>query len=110
MRESLDQQFDADAARKLKFAVRASARQQHDAKERLMRRAAGQTILPSRETVAERATLRAYAVSLSQQTRRLLNFLLLDSTMYERARRLPPFYQYYNVHGRYEFTSVHMSA
>src|SRR4051812_29130432 len=110
MRESLDQQFDADAARKLKFAAQISSRQQHDAKERLMRRAAAQTILPPRALAAERTTLRAYAASLGQQTRRFVNFLLLDSTMYERARRLPPFYQYYNVHGRYEFTSVHMSA
>jgi hypothetical protein len=110
MQEFLDQQFDADAARRLKHGVRVSAQQQHSAKERLLRRAAAQVVLPPLEVVEQRATLRDHATAFGQHALRVLNWLLLDSKIYERARRPPPFYQYYNVHGRYQFTIIHMSA
>lgn len=110
MQEFLDQQFDAEAGRRLKYGVRVSAQQQHSAKERLLRRAATQAVLPPLEIVEERATLRGHVTAFSQRTLRVLNWLLLDSRMYERARRPPRHYEFYNVHGRYQFTIIHMSA
>ena len=59
MLELPEQQFDADIARTLKFSTLVTPLQQQNARERLLRCAAEQTILPPLETVAQRATLRA---------------------------------------------------
>ena len=108
MQEFRDHEFDAEVARKLKFAV--GPRQQQNARERLLRRASAQVILPALERAEEPATLRSMAAHVGQRTLRFLHFLVLDTRIYERARRPPLYYQYYNAHGRYAFTIIHMSA
>lgn len=110
MQESLDHEFDAEVARKLKFAVTPRQQQQQHAREQLLRRASAQTILPPQESAALQVSWRVCAAQFGQRTLRFLHFLVLDTRIYERARRPPLYYQYYNVHGRYAFTIIHMSA
>ena len=113
MPELPDQPIDADIARTLKFDTRVTPVQREDARARLLRSAAAQTILPPVPISApevERVTLRDHAQLLREQGMRLLRFLLVDSTCYERARRPPTFFQYYNMHGRGAFTLIHVSA
>lgn len=110
MRESPDQQLDAAVVRSLKFRTLVTASQQQAARERLLRRAAAQTMLPPLQLVEPRPTLRDHASVIGRCTKRLLDWLITDSSAYERARRPPPFYQFYNAHGRYAFTIIHVSA
>nr|AUN37618.1 hypothetical protein [uncultured bacterium] len=113
MPELPDQPIDADIARTLKFNTRVTPAQREDARARLLRCAAEQTILPPAPVsaaVVERATLRDHADTFRQQGMRFLRFLLVDSTCYERARRPPTFFQYYNAHGRGAFTIIQVSA
>lgn len=101
---------EASISRTLKFETLVTPKQYASARQRLLLSAAAQTILPPLETDAELATLRDRASIFGQHTRRLLNFLLVDSSAYERARRPPRLYCHYNAHGRYAFTIIHMSA
>lgn len=113
MPESPELRFDATDAsitRTLKFETLVTPRQHAAARDRLMRSAAVQTMLPPLETDPEYATLRDRASLLGQHTLRILNFLLVDSSAYERARRPPLLYRHYNAHGRYAFSIIHMSA
>lgn len=111
MRESPDQHFDATVTRTLKFETLLPPSQQDAARARLLSRAAAQTMLPPLEAAAgERVTLRAHALVVRQRTRRLWNFLFVDAHVYERARRLPRFYQHYNVYGRRAYTVISLSA
>jgi hypothetical protein len=113
MPELPDQQIEADIARTLKFNTLVTPIQREDARARLLRCAAEQTILPPAPVSASavaRAALRDHADSLRQQGMHLLRFLLVDSTCYERARRPPTFFQYYNAHGRGAFTIIQVSA
>jgi hypothetical protein len=113
MPESTELRFaptDATITRTLRFATLVAPRQHESAREALMLRAATQSMLPPLQADEESATLRDRASVIGQQTLRLLNILLVDSSVYERARRPPRFHKYYNVHGRYAFTIIHMSA
>jgi hypothetical protein len=109
MRELPEQRFDAAITRTLKFDTLLPTIQQQSAKERLLRRAVVQTVLPPL-AIERPATLRDHASVIGQRTLRLLNLLIMDSSAYERARRPPLFYQFYNAHGRYAFTIINMSA
>jgi hypothetical protein len=111
MRELPDQHLEADIARTLKFEAHVTLVQHDNARARLLKSAAAQTVLPpvmSAETAPN--ALRVHAQSFAQQIMRLMRFLLVDSTCYERARRPPSFSQYCNVHGRGAFTIIHVSA
>jgi len=114
MLESPNEQFDADIARNLRFSTMVTPLQQQNAKARLLLCAAEQRVLPPLESVVQRATSRAalrdHIHTIGQHMLRLLNLLLLDSSIYERARKPPRLYQYYNAHGRYVFTIIRMSA
>ena len=111
MPELLDQHIDADIARTLKFSPSVTPAQRENARARLLRSAAQQTVLPPVQPVeAARVPLREHAHSFGQQLIRLWRFLLVDSTCYERARRPPTFFQYCNVHGRGAFSIIQVSA
>lgn len=111
MQELPEQQFDAQIARTLKFKTIVTTTQQQSARERLLERAAEQTMLPPLTIEAvEPITLREHADTFCQRTLRVFHFLFTDSSMYERARRPPRFYEFYNPHGRYAFTIIHLSA
>ncbi len=110
MQELRDKQLDADIARSLRFDTLAPPVRQQLAREQLLRRAAEQTMLVPLPTPAARAGLRDHALTLRQGTLRLLNLLIVDSRIYERARRSPCLYQHYNAHGRYAFAVIHMLA
>lgn len=110
MPESPDQHFGATITRTLRFGTLVTPRQQENAKERLLCCAASRAPLPALQSAGERATLRDHASVVTQCAIRLLNFVFVDSSAYERARRPPRFYQYYNAHGRYAFTAIPMSA
>ncbi|MBI1255972.1 MAG: hypothetical protein GC204_00735 [Chloroflexi bacterium] len=111
MPELLDQQFEADIARTLKFDALVTPLHQEDARARLLRSAAEQIVLPPAEAVVpERAALREHAHSFRQWIISLYRFWLVDFTCYERARRPLKFSQYYNTHGRGAFTIIHVSA
>lgn len=123
MQESPDPSFNAAVSRGLKFQTLVTPSQQQNARERLLARAAEQTMLPPVEAtemftplqqeiypVAQRS-LRDHATLVGQHTLRFLQLLITDSSMYERARSpLPRFYQYYNAHERYAYTIIRMSA
>ena len=108
MPELTDQQLDADIARSLRFSTLVTPLQQYNAKERLLRKAAEQTVLEP--LAAERFTLRDHAHSFRERTRRLVNFLILDSVAYERVSRPLSYYRYYGGYGRYAFTLIRISA
>jgi len=113
MPELPDQHLEADITRTLKFNTLVTPNQRENARARLLRTAAEQSILPPVKAVEPAPVsipLRDHAQMLRQQIARLWNFLLVDSTCYERARRPPSFFQYYNVHGRGAFTIIHVSA
>jgi hypothetical protein len=123
MQESPDPSFDAALMRGMKFRTLVTPSQQQDARERLLALAAEQTMLPPLDatevslpvqeevyTVSQR-TLRDHAYTVGQHTLRILQLLITDSSMYERARLPSPlFYEYYNPHGRYAYTIIRMSA
>ena len=112
MQELPDQHLNAEIARALKFRPVVTPLQKQNARDRLLMRAAEQTMLPPLMVVeTERIPLRERAQSLGYRTLRILHFLLLDSSMYERARcPSPRLYEFYNAHGRYAYTIIHMSA
>ncbi len=97
MPELTDQQFDADAARQLKFNTMVTASQQAKARERLLCRAAHQIMLEPEMPVP--AQSRAHV--LGQRTLRVLNFLIMDSKAFERAHRPWRTCKYENVRRRY---------
>ncbi len=109
---SADQHLDADLRRALKFSAQVTPQQHQAARERLLRRAAVEQM--PLEVVAppqlSYAALREHAETLRQYAVGFMNFLFVDTGAYERARRLPAHYRHYNVHGRYAFTVIHMSA
>lgn len=110
MQELRDKQFDADVVRGLRFDTVASPHRQRYVKEQLLLRAAEQAILPPLEETESRAGLRSCAYTIGQRTLRFLNLLLVDTSMYERARLPPRHYLYYNAHGRHAYTIIRMSA
>ncbi len=112
MRESPDPHLDAEIARVLKFKPTVTPLQKQNARERLLARAAEQTMLPPLSVEAPLpVTLLERACTLGQSTLRVLHFILLDSSMYERARcPSPRLYEFYNAHGRYTYSIIHMSA
>ena len=109
MPEYSDQQFDADVSRGLKFSTLVTPSQQQTAKERLMRRAAEQVILPPLETIEDHPTLRAHAQTLRLHTLRVFNFLVLDSRAYERVHRPFGVYEYCTTSGRYALAVIRHS-
>lgn len=112
MPELLDQQLEADIARTLKYNTLVTPLQREDARARLLRSAAVQTVLPPVVVAAapERVSLRQHAHSFGRLMMRIYRFMMVDFTCYERARRPPDFFQYYNVHGRGAFTIISVSA
>jgi hypothetical protein len=111
MPESRDQHLTADVRRALKYNAHVTPAQQQAAKERLLRRAAAQ--MPLEPVAPQRySMLRAHAQTLRQHASTVINFLFVESSAYERARRLPFYYhhRHYNVHGRYAFAIIRMSA
>ncbi len=110
MQELREELFDADVARSMRFDSLVTPMQKHAAREQLLLRAAEQAMLSSLALPESRSPLRDHAYTLGQHTLRFLNLLLIDSSIYERARRPPRLYQYYNAHGRYAFSIIHMSA
>ncbi|MEP7292321.1 MAG: hypothetical protein ABI835_11085 [Chloroflexota bacterium] len=111
MQELPDQQFDAQIARILKFKPVVTPVQRQTARALLLQRAADQAMLPPLTIAeAEPITFRDHAYTFGQRSLRVFHFLFTDSSMYERARRPPRFYEFHNAHGRYTFTVLHMSA
>jgi len=112
MPELPDQLLDADIARTLKFNAHVTPLQREDARTRLLRSAAAQTVLPPVVVAAtpEHISLREHAHSFARLMMRVYRFMMVDFTCYERARRPPDFFQYYNVHGRGAFTIISVSA
>ncbi len=123
MPELPDPLFDADIARGMKFNTTVTPVQRQNARDRLLALAAEQTMLPPLDTTAApvpvqaevypvaQRTLRDHAYMVGQHTLRILQFLITDSSMYERARKPSPLlYEYYNPHGRYAYTIIRMSA
>jgi hypothetical protein len=112
MPELPDHFLEADIARTLKFNAHVTPLQREDARARLLRSAAAQTVLPPVVVAAapERVFLREHAHSLGLWMVRVYRFMLVDFTCYERARRPPDFFQYYNVHGRGAFRIISVSA
>ncbi len=110
MQELRDKQLDADVARSLRFDTLVPPLRQQVAKELLLKRAAEQTMLLPLAAPAAHSGLRDHAYTLSQGTLRLLNLLIVDSSIYERARRPPRLYQHYNTHGRYALSIIHVLA
>ena len=110
MQELRDKLFDADIVRTLRFDTVVTPAQRQYAKRELLRLAAEQTMLPPLTVSEERAGFRSHAYTLGQHTLRFLQLLLVDASVYERARRPPRHYQYYNAHGRYAYTIIRMSA
>ena len=106
MRELSDQKFDAEMARRLKFSTLVTLRQQQVAKERLLCRAATQTMLPPLAPV-ERLSARDYALLLRFQVTRFLNVLVFDSSAYERANCPRRVYHFYTLSSRYSFTRLY---
>jgi hypothetical protein len=112
MQELPDQYLDAEITRALKFKPVVTPLQKQAARERLLMRAAGQTMLSPLIVAEEQpVSFREHVHVFRDRTLRVLQILLLDSSMYERARcPSPRFYEYYNPHGRYTFTIIHLSA
>ncbi len=110
MPELRDKQLDADIARSLRFETLVPPLRQQVAREQLLKRAAEQAVLPPLAAPAARSGLRDHAQTLSQGTLLLLNLLLVNSSIYERARRPPRLYEHYNAHGRYAIGIIHMLA
>ncbi len=110
MQELRDKQLDADIARSLRFDTLVPPLRQQVAKELLLQRAAEQTMLPPLAAATVHSGLRDHAHTLSQNTLRLLSLLIVNSSIYERARRPPRFYQHYNAHGRYALSIIHVLA
>lgn len=118
MPELRDQKIDSapyltgDITRALKFGTQVTPHQQQAAKERLLRLAAAQAPLAPAAVPARRPllTLRESAAALRPHVANLMHFLFVDSDVYERARRQPPHYRHYNVHGHYAYTIIQMSA
>lgn len=112
MRESPDTQLEADIARALRFSPTVTRVQQLNARERLLERAAEQAMLPP--LMAEEAeplpSLRDHAAILGQSTLRVIQFLFLDSSMYERARQLPHFHTLHHSYSRHSMAMLRMSA
>ncbi|HVU13686.1 MAG TPA: hypothetical protein VHD90_20540 [Phototrophicaceae bacterium] len=103
MPELTDQQFDADAARQLKFNTMVTASQQAKAKERLLRRAAHQIMLEP-ETPAP---VESRAQVIGRRTLHVLNFLIMDSKAFERAHRPWRTYRYENMR---RYITIRMST
>ncbi len=110
MQELREEQLDADITRSLRFDTLVPPARQQAAKELLLSRAAEQPMLPPLPAVTASPGLRDHAQTISHGTRRLLSLLIVDSSIYERARRQPRLYQHYNAHSRYAFTVIHMLA
>ena len=110
MPELRDKQLDADIARSLRFDTLVPPQRQQAARERLLKSAAEQAVLPPLAAPVAHSGLRDHAQTLGQSTLRLLNFILVDSSIYERARRPPRLYEHYNTHGRYALSVIHMLA
>ena len=110
MPEFTDQQFDADVARRLKFSTLVTPCQQQNAREMLLHRAAEQVILPPLETIADHPSLRTHVQTLRLRTLRIFNFLVMDSSAYERVRRPFGIYEYCTANGRYALAVIRLSA
>lgn len=112
MQELPDQYLDTEITRTLKFKPVVTPLQKQAARDRLLTRAAEQTMLPPLIMPQESSvSLRDQVDLFRERTRRVLQILLFDSSMYERARCPGPrFYEYYNPHGRYTFSIIHLSA
>ncbi len=106
MLESPEERLDCDLARRLRFDTLITAEQQQQAKARLLLVAAAHTPLPPL-TAAEPVSLRQRLHTARHYAVRLLELLLTDTSVYERARRPRP---YYNIYGRYAFGVIYMSA
>jgi hypothetical protein len=107
------QYLTGDITRSLKFSTQVTPLQQQAAKERLLRLAASQMPLepvPDAPTRRLPLSLREHAAALRPHVANLMHFLFDDSDIYERARRLPPHYRHYNVHGHYAYTIIQISA
>lgn len=109
-----DQQLNADITRTLRFDTLIPPQQQQHARERLLKLAAAQAILPPMEITAEaackRTTWRGCVEMLQQHTSRFARAFIFDSSAYERTRRPHRFFRCYNLNGRCIFTVVHVAA
>ena len=111
MQEIPDHALEASIARNLRFDTLVTSRQHQQARERLLLRAAAQTMLPPVPVLVEEPpTLLDHAHTLRHHTLRFLHLLLLDSSIYERARKPPRLHEFYNAHGRYAYSVIHLSA
>lgn len=112
MQESPDRYLDAEIIRALKFKPVVTPLQKQAARERLLVRAAEQTMLLPLPVQEEQClSPRRRAFLLKERAVRVLQILFFDSSMYERAHTPSPrLYQYYNPHGRYSFSIIHLSA
>jgi hypothetical protein len=117
---SAAQHLTADITRTLKFSAQVTPQQHLAAKERLLRLAAAQmspeAVAPRRSSLLEHAAavchsnLLEHAAALRPHVASVMHFLFFESDPYERARRFPPHYRHYNVHGHYAYTIIQMSA
>lgn len=112
MQELADKQLDQDIERTLRFESFVTPAQQVAARERLLQRAAQQTVLPP--AVVEEAPgsrLVEVAAQFKNRSLKLLQVLLLDSTAFERVPRKPVhFYYFLDTHGRFTRPILSLSA
>lgn len=95
--------IDEDIERSLRLTTPAPLMdRQKQARARLMCAAAAQPMLPpKRQSLSQR---------MRAQLQRWYRLLVTDASVYERARRPPQFYQYYNAHNRFSFYIIRLSA
>lgn len=112
MQELLDKQLDNDITRTLRFETLVTPAQQSAARERLLKLAAEQTILPpvvEEEDTASR--LIEMASLVKNRSLKLLHMLILDSEPFERVPRKPTQFHYFlDRHGRFTRPILSLSA
>ena len=112
MQELPDKQLDKDIERTLRFETLVTPTQQHAARERLLQRAAGQTVLPPAAADDEAFSRLVEVASLFKiRSLKLLHVLILDSTSFERVPRKPAhFYYFLDTKGRFTRPILNLSA
>ncbi len=112
MQELRDKQLEQDITRTLRFETLVTPAQQQAARERLLQRAAEQTVLSPALEEAESASRLLEAASLvKNRSLRLLHVLLIDSAALDRVPRKPVCFHYFlDTHGRFTRPILSLSA